>query len=633
MTAASALVAVALASVPLAGCDAGPQAIFDLHSTGDFYDLPFPDDAHLAADGTLDLARYPRVGGLPDQYIAAAAHDRGFGENEGIFFRFAGPLDPASLPADGAASLASSASAFVVDVTPGSPTYDRRTPVRARFVAEAYDFIGPNWLAVVPQPGFPLRERTTYAAVLTDGLRGVHGGRVRRSPGFDALLVQPDGVHAPLTAWLSTHPGLASHVVVASLFTTSDATSIMRTLRAAVYAQAPAPELDELVFEGADTPGIDDLYEGTYQSPNFQAGTPPYMVSGGNLVYDADGIPQVQRMETLRVAMTIPEGDMPPAGWPVVIYQHGTGGDYKSFVRDGSGREAALVNDASGAVIARLAMISTDEVLHGTRSPRDTDYNLAFFNFQNVAAAHDNSLQGALDDFQMLRLVKSIDVAEAPSPWGPRPIKFDPQRIYFKGHSQGGIAGPLFLAAEPEVKAAVLSGAGGVLIYSLLHKLKPVDIPELLQALLRDPVDEFHPLLNLVQGHFEDIDPENYGPQLFREPPPGQAPKSIFQSLGLVDTETPVANIEALALAMEVQPVKPELVAIDGGQLAGVRWAAAPVSGNVAGGAATGVLLQYVAPPMVNGHFVIFDVAAAIAQSNRFLATHATSGIARVDPP
>ena len=73
--------------------------------------------------------------------------------------------------------------------------------------------------------------------------------------------------------------------------------------------------------------------------------------------------------------------------------------------------------------------------------------------------ARDNPKQGALDDFQLLRLVKAIDVAAAPTTGAP--IKFDPARIYFKGHSQGGLTGPLFLAAEPEVKAAVLSGAGG----------------------------------------------------------------------------------------------------------------------------------------------------------------------------
>jgi hypothetical protein len=39
------------------------------------------------------------------------------------------------------------------------------------------------------------------------------------------------------------------------------------------------------------------------------------------------------------------------------------------------------------------------------------------------------------------------------------------------------------------------------------------------------------------------------------------------------------------------------------------------------------VLLEYKAPSGHDGHFVVFDVPDAIAQSNRFLAT------CRLDPP
>jgi coproporphyrinogen III oxidase len=72
-------------------------------------------------------------------------------------------------------------------------------------------------------------------------------------------------------------------------------------------------------------------------------------------------------------------------------------------------------------------------------------------------------------------------------------MKFDTSKIYFKGHSQGGLTGPLFLVAEPEVKAAILSGAGGDLIYSLLNKTEPNNIPKIVQGLVHDPADEFHP--------------------------------------------------------------------------------------------------------------------------------------------
>ncbi|MFU8803685.1 MAG: hypothetical protein ACNA8W_07755, partial [Bradymonadaceae bacterium] len=47
---------------------------------------------------------------------------------------------------------------------------------------------------------------------------------------------------------------------------------------------------------------------------------------------------------------------------------------------------------------------------------------------------------------------------------------------YVFGHSQGGITGPPAVAFEPMVSGVVYSGAGGLLIESLLHKTSPVDI-------------------------------------------------------------------------------------------------------------------------------------------------------------
>lgn len=631
------------------GCSSGggTHVLFDLHqpttplatptASDDFYALPFPNALRVRDDGTVDLDRYPRVGGQIDDYIATIDRSPARFQNAGIFFRLDGPLDPTTLPADAAASLLPDASVSLVDVTAGGA----RTPIRTRFTALNYDFIGPNWLAVLPEPGFPLHEGHDFAVVLTDKLRGADGEPLRRAADFDAVvsehassdaaIAHARDVYGTLTLFLMTELPLSGqsidHVVGATLFNTGTTTKIMSDLRAAVYAQAPAPTLDNLVYKGEDQAGVDDWYEGTYPGPNFQQGDPPYSSTGGAI---ADP-PTVQRMETLRIAITVPKGDPPAAGWPVVIYQHGTGGDFESFVADGSAREAARVTDGAGAVIAEMAMIGTDQVLHGPRAPAGTNVDTAFFNFLNLPAAHDNPKQGALDAFTLVRLIHAVDVAAAPTTG--RRIKFDASKIYFKGHSQGGLTGPLFLAAEPEVKAAILSGAGGGLIASLLNKTEPVNIPQVVQALLHDPADEFHPLLSLVQGYFEDTDPVNYGRLMFREPPPGQAPKSIFQTLGIVDHYTPIPNIETLALGMGVQPAGPELQAIDALQYTMTQWGTPPISGNVAGGQATGVLLEYTAPAGDDGHFVVFDVPDAIAQANRFLAHAAADGLARLDPP
>jgi hypothetical protein len=639
-----ALVALLLMIV---GCGGGPTALHDLHQTSasDFYDLPFPSDAHLKADGTIDFTLYKRTTNIVDSYIdTISAVEHGFGLSAGMFFRFDAPLDPASLPQAAADSLLASSSVFLVDVTPGSPTYDKRLPVRARFTAGAYEFIGVNWLGVIPIPGLPMREKTHYACVLTDGIHGTGGHAIRRAADFDAVVAKnaPSSgdakiaaaakAYAPFVAWLAAHPDVAPHVVNAAVFTTADETPIMKKLRDAVYAQAPAPTLENLQYDGEDKAGVDQLYEGTYAGPNFQTGTPPYSTSGGQIIFGSDGTPKVDHMETaLRFAMTIPEGTMPANGWPVVIYQHGTGGNYMDFVGDGSGATAANVTAGDGSLIAQMAMVSTDQVLHGTRSPPGTDYDIAFFNFQNPYAVHDNPHQGALDGFSVVRLLHSIDVAAAPSTG--QHIKFDLDRIYFKGHSQGGLTGPLFLAAEPEVKGAILSGAGGDLVYSILYKTQPVNIPNLVQLFFADHVDEFHPFLNLIQDYFDDADPVTYGRLIFQEPIAGNAPKSIFQSLGIVDHYAPYENIEALSLAIGNQPEGPMLQPIDNLALTSLTWGMPPTMNNVAGGKATGVLLEYDATMGEDGHFVVFDEPNAANQANRFLATHAATGTSRLDPP
>jgi hypothetical protein len=283
-----------------------------------------------------------------------------------------------------------------------------------------------------------------------------------------------------------------------------------------------------------------------------------------------------------------------------------------------------------------MAMISIDQVLHGTRAPADTNYDLAFYNFLNPVAGNANAKQGALDDFQLLRLVKSIDVAAAPMTG--LPIKFDPNRIYFLGHSQGSQTGALFVAAEPEVKAAVFSGAGANLTLAILYKTQPSNILADVELLINESVDEFHPMLSLIQTYMESDDPSNYARFYYNEPIAGMQPKSIYQSLGIVDTFTPVQTIEALAVSIGLQPVNPLLRPITDLGLRGLTWANPVVQLNMAKGMATGVLCEYQVPlnsmgqPSYDGHFVVMDHPAAILQANAFLGWHSISGTAKLIP-
>jgi hypothetical protein len=617
-----------------AGCSSSQHGVTALYDTSpsrsDFFALPWPSDSRLitGSDGKkrLDLTGLYNPGKQIGQYLQTIGNEPvgGFGTSAGIFFRFDGPLDPASLPASPFDSVAANSPVYLIDVTPSSPQLGKRLPVRVHFSHDWGNYIGPDSLVLVPEPGFPLREQTTYAAVVTDGVRGADGAPVRSDARFTP---PPPSVPLALPAGQS--------LVVATVFTTGEFTSIMKRLRDAVYAQAPEPQVADLANIAVPSGGLFDQYEGTYLAPNFQEGDPPYLTQGGRIHLGADGNPQVVRTEKLRFAMTVPHGQpMPPGGWPVVLYAHGTGGSFTTFVSDGSAAHAARISDSGGNVIGRMAMISIDQVLHGPRDPTGSSPDYTIYNFQNLDAAQSNLKQGALDDFHLLRLVKNVDIAAAPVTGVP--IKFDPAHIYFEGHSQGSETGPLFLAFEPEVKAAILSGAGANLMLAFLTKTNPVNIKAVVEVVVDESVDEFHPLINLMQTYFESEDPANYGRYFFREPPSGLAAKSIFQGLGTSDSFDPPAVIKALALAMGVQPFKPTLDPIDDLPLRGLTWADLPLAGNVAGGAATAALGEYSVPftsagkPAYDGHFVVMNHPAAIFEANGFFATHVATGQAQV---
>ncbi|GAF89547.1 unnamed protein product, partial [marine sediment metagenome] len=209
------------------------------------------------------------------------------------------------------------------------------------------------------------------------------------------------------------------------------------------------------------------------------------------------------------------------------------------------------------------------------------------------------------------------------------------EKIYFFGHSQGGITGALFVPHEPNLKAAVLSGAGAQLLLTLLRKETEISIATLLSLALNDddygPLDEFHPTLNILQTFIEPADPLGYARTYLREPPGGIAPRSVFLSYGVGDTYTPNITTEALAVAAGIAPAGELVVGYDALELTGpVTPLTPPVCDNYVGstGTSSAVVVQYEPRPGNDGHFVVFDHMTAQRQSSAFLGTHAADGCA-----
>jgi pimeloyl-ACP methyl ester carboxylesterase len=665
-----ALLALALVASACEAEDFEPTvALFTMPVAGetDLYALPYPNDLRVTPEGKIDLAQLGAdQPGLIQRYLDLVAQNDldGFATNGAAFFRFSAPLSSRSLPATPQASLEPGAAAFWINIDKASPEYGQRVPLSFKFNAIAGRYAGENLLAVLPVHGFVLLPKTRYAVVLTEGVLDEGDISVQADRDFrpllsadkprDARLDKAHSIYAPLRSYIAEQN--LTGVVCAAVFTTGSPTGLTVKAREVVQRLA-APQASELKVANE----YDLFYElrGSYEAPNFQKGDPPYSTpaDGGQIELNVAGEPVVARTESMRFAISIPKGTMPPTGWPVVLYAHGTGGDYRTPVKNGVAKNLAEVKDASGKVITQFAVIGIDQVLHGPRAPSGTSVELAFFNFNNPAASVSNVLQGGIDNFQLLRLVKGLTFDSVPWMEGKAgegtnvdfgQTSFDPQRIYFFGHSQGGLTGPSFLAAEPEIKGAVLSGAGGGAVLSLLYKTAPSSIKPLLEAALKEPVDEYHPVLNLFQQMLEPADPNNYAPAFFHAPPQGLTPKHIFLSEGLIDRYTPTQTTEALAVAMRAPAVGPELSPVEGLSLRKLQASGLPTSGNVKAGSVTVTagLLQYQAMSQNKsctkdsecsgscvsgqcrreGHFVMFDNAEARRQYASFLATMARDG-------
>ena len=600
---------VVVAACSSSGSGSSTKPLFD-PANDDFYALPFPNDLRRNPDHSLDLSKFPANSPIVEVFRDAAGTLDGFGLNESIYVRFTAAIDPTSLP-DPAGSIADGASVYLVDVEPTSRHFGDKVPLILTFLAGERGTMGPNSLCARPYPGFSLDGSTSYALVVTSRVADTNGAPVEVADGFST--------GTKLAQYLTMH---ADDVVVSAEFTTQHFDEVVSGIRAGVYDTDPP--VATAVTAGTHTDASFKEFVGSYIAPNFQQGDVPYTAAPtGQITFDSTGTAIVDRMETMRFALTVPMGTPPVGGWPIVVYSHGTGGDYESFIDDGTGARLA----AKG-----LATISTDQVLHGPRNPGG-DPETAFFNLQNPYAARDNPLQGAADAFSQLRLATGGSLTD-----GTNAIPVNAAKAMFFGHSQGGLTGPGFVAYEPGLKGAVMSGTAGLIYLALLYKTNPIDIPSLVQTAIHDdPVDENNPTLAMLQMWLDRSDPINYASRMVRDPMIGPdtnptQPRSIFQSEGFTDTYAPNPGIEAFATALGGDLVMTvDEKAVEGLTLRGRAVMATPFSDNL--DSVTAVLAQYKQAAGSDGHFVVFEVPSAEEQSASFLGTLAATGTATVVTP
>lgn len=637
----------------------GVRAFFEVPGAegaqeGDFFRLPFPNDIRRGPSG-LDLTGFPTpgtgFGGIdPVQlYVdAVRQNDDAWGTYPTVTFRFSGEID---FPTFNESTPALN----WVDITPNTPEYGTGSGMSWFYYTARTAYVCDHWFSVRRPQGSPLLPGHTYAVWLTTQGKAKGGQNIERSENLvavlsdtapaDAKLLEAHTAFKPFRDYLADQNISPNTVLNATVITVGSVRDTMADLAQAVADEdpptasewvkcggsepSPCPQAEADRACGGDHPDFDE-YHALVSLPIFQEGTPPYLTAadGGGI-----SITATPPRQDVCMALTVPKGTMPANGWPLVVFAHGTGGSFRSHVTD-------AIAGALSTGSVRFAVLGIDQVAHGPRRGDSTESpdNL-FFNFLNPAAARGNPLQGAADQLSLARFAQGLTIPADAT--GGDPIPIDPDNIFFFGHSQGATEGSLMLPYADIYKAAVLSGNGASLKDSLRTKTKPVNIAQGLPIVLQDPMIltaqdpqpflDVHPVLSLLQQWIDPADPLNFAHPLARAPLTGHTGKHVFQTYGLGDTYSPPVTLATFALAGGFDLVQNSAVA-NPDEIGSLVAQPSGLSGNVTSGPFTLGVRQYAPPSGQDGHFVVFDVAAANEDMVRFFAGAIDGGVPQIGP-
>lgn len=630
---------------PFTGVDCGPdentfKAFFEVPTPdapiADFYRLPFPNDARVAADGTVNLSDFPRPGqnalgiDIVDLYVDALVEDfSGFSGVAAVSFRFSRELDFGTVNGD---------TLQYIDISPDADRGNRQRSWGYDTGKRLYHC--QHLLKVTGGAHEPLLPGHTYAVFFSNAVLSADQVPAVQDGDLTALLsaTRPTGNPTLENAWdgyqlFRDYLGDAqinidpATIAGATVFTVQDTTGRAARLATAVASSA-APELKDLTLcdgvnvspcedatgRGACSAPNDAYYEihGRYTVPNYQQGTTPYETpADGGGIQEISGVPQQVNTQDVCFALTVPKGATPANGWPLNVYGHGTGGSFTSPMPSG-------IATALATATPPMAMFAFDGVVHGERRGSSTrDSNSLMFNVVNPRAARDNNLQGGVDVLQAFR-VPGLGTITLP---GAGDTSFDAANSFYMGHSQGSNVGMPVIASSDVTRAAIFSGAGSYLTQGIMTKTSPVNAKASLEYLIGEDLGTSHPVMVIWQTFFDSVDTLHYAPLLLRRPDTF-ASKHIFMSWGANDTFSPQPTLLLTARAAGLPVADPVIEDLNSGLV--VR----PFSANITGGDAVGrtaACFQYPADGF-DGHFAAIRDPLAVADWLEFLTTAITAG-------
>jgi predicted esterase len=523
---------------PLLIADDRPAAVAAAADPGDWLATPWPSDLWRNPDGTVNMAAYPNPQNADVVRRAATVLETevsGFALQPTAYVRLAGWIDTAQLAADPLDALRDGAPVQLIALDGAA---DRFPLELSQSAASAYqaDYV----LRVRPLLGKPLEPGRRYALVVTNALNYADGAPLGRSLLISRAMAGEGELAehlAPVRARLADYAIEPSRVVAASLFTTGDPQAELTALVAS-QELVGTPELSAPLERTSGVAGV-RVYQSRYPGVLWQHGEKPYAAEGGGFL-SSGGLGQpADLQEPMRVALAVPFGSPPENGWPVVIYSHGTGGDFLSMA-SGPRSPAAVLTDEG------LALVAIDQPLHGLRGTPTTDVSTHTFNPFNPVSSRSMMRQAVLDNLLLLRMIQE-------QAFNRDGVRLDGERISFFGHSQGGLTAALMIPQTEAIDCWVISGAGGGLTGTLLERKEPLDVAELIRTLGNASValDAAHPLISLLQHTFEPADPITAATGWLVDHPSGK-PQNILFTSGFRDVQTPMSTAANLAMAAQL---------------------------------------------------------------------------------
>lgn len=622
---------------------------------GEFFDVPFPSDVKLDAEGRIDFTMWRKANSsriLPLWFDAIKELNQGWSPISGVFHYFDGAIDAATLPASVEASTSTEGgypNVFLMDVDANSPERGKLMPLKCRFNAEEGVLVPANELACMSPFGVVRRFNTQYAFVVTSGLKDVKGASITQPAAMRKLLsgenVEGKDKMIDAAPYVAARDYLKSKgvedLVSVTLFTTGDPTARLRRINT-FYESLPEPQLDRTkkiqIVQTYDDYVVLAAY---YNVPIIQEGAIPYeRPPAGKLAFDDQGnIKQIDE-QSIRVFITIPRTTMPEKGYPTLIYMHGSGGVADELVTRGprpTPQEPPPAGSGPGGVVAKfgVAGFAADFQFHGMRlNPPDSTGLILYNLFGNPRATVDNFLIAANEVTLHARLLKGLTID--PNEVEPKEmaaqllqpgsadglIRFDDDRFASMGQSMGSTIGLPAMTIDKVTDAAIFSGSGGILIEIATTSMKPVDVGKALRVFLRygeKPLDQYDAALHAVQHLWDFVDPVVHARHVVLEPFDGIPAKHVIQHSGLSDGYFTADSRAAFSLALGAPLVTPvyEPSALEVMGLGGLGMAVdPPVSQNING--VTAAVLQY-EPSVLDGHNVAYQREDAQHQYGCFI--------------